>query len=239
MASNSLLVFVNVLGKWVGVIVDAPEGATAAAIGNNIKEDEAKADLTIVRENNALITNNLDLTSKSGNATVANNTQAGNATTGNASSSANIANIANNTIGLSGWFGVLFINVFGNWFGSFGIDTPYGNIPTSAEGKPEHKVIRFIPHEPKPKDQGNGVTIIGMTDGNGFKAENVKLESDLGHVSNELDKIHKSNNVSDETSRQSKSSKESGPNGFLMMSGLASVSGISTFAGIRRYKRSR
>ena len=38
-ASNSLLVFVNVLGKWVGVIVDAPTGSTAAALGSGVTQN--------------------------------------------------------------------------------------------------------------------------------------------------------------------------------------------------------
>ncbi len=127
-ASNSLLVFINVLGKWVGVIVDAPSGTTAAAIGNGVQKNDTTApSLTINAINDTAITNNITLNSQSGDATVSRNTEAGNATTGNATASANIANITNSQIGLSGWFGVLFINVFGTWIGSFGIDTSAGN----------------------------------------------------------------------------------------------------------------
>jgi hypothetical protein len=127
-ASNSLLVFVNVLGKWVGVIVDASTGATAAAIGNNVTTNTTtKPSLVVQSQNDARIVNNLSLNSQSGDATVDMNTLAGNATTGNATASANIANISNSQIGLSGWFGVLFINVFGSWMGSFGVDTSAGD----------------------------------------------------------------------------------------------------------------
>ncbi len=149
-ASNSLLVFVNVLGKWVGVIVDAPVGTTAAAIGNNVTDNKTSPDLVVVSNNNGQITNNIALVSKSGNATVAANTNAGNATSGNSTASANIANLTNSQFGLSGWFGVLFINVFGNWYGSFGIDTAYGN-PTinnsvyQTNDNSNLKVIDFIP----------------------------------------------------------------------------------------------
>lgn len=136
-ASNSLLVFVNVLGKWVGVIVDAPTGATAAAIGNGVTENTTTTpDLTISANNMAAITNNLSLSSQSGNASLINNTKAGNVTTGNATASANIANIIGSQIGLSGWFGILFINVFGSWNGSFGVDTSAGNAPASASTGP-------------------------------------------------------------------------------------------------------
>src|SRR5690606_11627566 len=47
-AENSMLVFVNVLGKWVGMIVDAPAGATAAMIGSGVQSNQAALpDLTV------------------------------------------------------------------------------------------------------------------------------------------------------------------------------------------------
>ena len=152
-ASDSLLVFVNVLGRWVGVIVDAPTGATAAAIGDGVTSNSVSPSLTVNTTNNALLTNNINLTSQSGNATVSHNTTGGNATTGNATASANIANITGSQIGLSGWFGVLFINVFGSWLGSFGVDTAAGNLivqpPTQSQGGQTSaplQVIEFVPH---------------------------------------------------------------------------------------------
>lgn len=154
-ASDSLLVFVNVLGRWVGVIVDAPTGATAAAIGDGVTSNSVSPSLTVNTTDNALLTNNINLTSQSGDATVTHNTNAGNATTGNATASANIANITGSQIGLSGWFGVLFINVFGSWLGSFGVDTSDGNPivqpPTQAQGTGHAvpapiQVIAFVPH---------------------------------------------------------------------------------------------
>ncbi|HEX7484037.1 MAG TPA: hypothetical protein VF281_02695 [Candidatus Saccharimonadales bacterium] len=132
-ASNSLLVFVNVLGQWVGMIVDAPAGATAAALGNGVTSNSITPDLTITANNESTITNNINLTSQSGDATVSQNTNAGNATTGNATASANIANVSNTQMGLSGWFGLVMINVFGNWFGSFGVDTNAGNQPAPTQ----------------------------------------------------------------------------------------------------------
>ena len=158
-AANSLLVFVNVLGTWVGVIVDAPEGATAAAIGNDVEKNDLQPNLVIDADNDTAITNNVKLTSRSGNAAVTNNTQAGNARTGNATASANIANISNSSLGLTGWFGVLFINVFGNWHGSFGVDTEAGNQPVSTgSGNPE--VIRFIPSEARTSRSVNRLRVV-------------------------------------------------------------------------------
>lgn len=144
-ASNSLLVFVNVLGTWVGIIVDAPTGATAAAIGNGVTSHSTGSDLTIGSETDSRITNNIALNSQSGDATVAGNTSAGNAASGNATASANIANISGSQLGLSDWFGILFINVFGSWHGSFGVDTERGTQPVTTSPKPGEKPDQSAP----------------------------------------------------------------------------------------------
>lgn len=145
-AENSLLVFVNVLGKWVGVIVDAPEGATAGMIGNGVTSNKYEPDLTVNAQSAYGITNNVAVNAKTGDALVSNNTTAGNAVSGSAKAMANIANVAGSQISTSGWFGVLFINVFQNWFGSFGVDTPYGNIPMT-ETPTRQAPIEFRPAE--------------------------------------------------------------------------------------------
>lgn len=172
-AANSLLVFVNVLGKWVGVIVDAP-GATAAAIGNGVINNTVNADLKVVADNNAAITNNLNLNSRSGNVTVANNTNAGNATSGNATASANVTNISQSKLDLSGWFGILFINVFGTWNGSFGVDTPSGNPllfnDKSAESKDALKPILFVPHSANQPHEPTKATVISNEGGPDYRA---------------------------------------------------------------------
>lgn len=126
-AKNSLLVFVNVLGKWVGVIVDAPEGATAALIGNEVTKNEYAPDLTVNAESTHGITNTISVNAQTGDAVVSGNTTAGNATTGSAKALANVANVSGSQFGITDWFGVLFINIFQDWHGSFGIDTFYGN----------------------------------------------------------------------------------------------------------------
>lgn len=152
-AKNSLLVFVNVLGKWVGVIVDAPTGATSAVLGNDVTKNSVTApDMAITVGSDTLLTNNLNLNSRSGDATVSGNTLAGSAMSGNATASANIANISNSQLGLSDWFGILYINVFGNWFGSFGVDTEAGNSPVAVSGSTGHgssQPIEFIPRGEK------------------------------------------------------------------------------------------
>lgn len=152
--SNALLVFVNVLGNWVGAIVNAPAGSTAAALGSGITSNKTLQgqDTDIHADSNSLINNNLNLNATSGDANVTQNTQAGNTRTGDATASANLANLTNSSFAFSNWFGVLFINVFGTWNGSFGIDTAAGNKPVSATLNPaalaasnKVKVFRFAP----------------------------------------------------------------------------------------------
>lgn len=148
-ASNSLLVFVNVLGTWVGMIVNAPTGATAAELGSGVTGNVSTPENLTATTNNQ-ITNNIDLAAQSGNASVSGNTRAGNATTGNATASAMILNLANSSLGLADWFGVLFINVFGTWNGSFGVDTASGNPPVTKPSAPPSsaipQAIAFVAH---------------------------------------------------------------------------------------------
>lgn len=161
--SDALLVFVNVLGSWVGMIVNAPTGSTAAALGGGITANgpnspvtaNQSSDTTLNSTTSSAINNNLKLSSLSGSALVSNNTSAGNATSGNATASVNLLNIISSSLNLNNWLGVLFINVFGSWNGSFGVDTaagskpappvkPSGGSPSSAPVKAV-QVFRFIP----------------------------------------------------------------------------------------------
>lgn len=152
---DSLLVFVNVLGQWVGLIMNAPAGTTAAALGGGISQDNILASNTMINSNDyQSIVNNVDVNAKSGDASVTNNTQGGNARSGNASASANIANILGSQLSLSDWFGVLFINVFGSWNGSFGVNTAAGNPKSGGMGggssavadtSNTNRVFRFVP----------------------------------------------------------------------------------------------
>jgi len=162
-AKNSLLVFVNVLGKWVGVIVDAPAGATSALIGNGVTKNETYApDLKVNSESNHGITNTISVDAKSGDATVSGNTMAGGATTGSAVALANIANISGSQFGVSDWFGVLFINVFQNWYGDFGNDTPYGDpdeLPAEQPSREEPTgPIQFVPKQEQAQAPAGRVT---------------------------------------------------------------------------------
>jgi hypothetical protein len=127
--TNDLLVFVNVLGKWYGMIMNAPAGTTAAELGGSISSSGPVSDSALLNEKTAntahfAISNNVNVSAQSGNATVANNTTGGNATSGNADAAINLLNLEGSNLSLSNWFGILFINVFGIWNGSFGITNP-------------------------------------------------------------------------------------------------------------------
>ncbi|RTK94278.1 hypothetical protein EKI60_04575 [Candidatus Saccharibacteria bacterium] len=128
---NSILVFVNVMGEWIGMIVNAPQGATAAQLGGGVSQNSSLASQNseLNATTNNQITNNINVNAESGDANVSRNTTAGNATSGSADAAVNLLNIANSAMSFSDWFGVLFINVFGKWNGSFGVDTAAGNKP--------------------------------------------------------------------------------------------------------------
>ncbi len=149
--ANALLVFVNVLGNWVGMIVDAPAGSTSAALGGNISQNNlVNTDASLNSTANQAITNNLNLTAGSGNASVNGNTTGGNATSGNATTSANIANVNGVNLNLTDWLGILFINVFGTWNGSFGVNTSAGDPVVGGMGggagaTQAPQVFKFVP----------------------------------------------------------------------------------------------
>jgi hypothetical protein len=120
--ANDLLVFVNVLGQWVGMIVNAPPGATAAELGGGITQTGQSNNTTTVHNTaNEQINNNINVNAQSGDASVTGNTKGGNATSGNADTAVNLLNVEGSNLALSNWFGILFINVFGTWNGNFGI----------------------------------------------------------------------------------------------------------------------
>ena len=157
---NDILVFVNVVGTWYGMIVNAPAGSTAAELGGGITRNTTIDNTaTLNNTNNFGIDNNINVAAKSGNAKVSGNTNGGNATTGDARTAVNLLNVQGSSLDLSNWFGVLFINVFGTWHGSFGVNTsagdpivartaPTGTGPTGvtgASGVVPAQVFRFVP----------------------------------------------------------------------------------------------
>lgn len=132
--SNALLVFVNVLGQWVGFITNTPAGSTTALLGATASGSSvtpaSSPSYSLDADSKYYIDNKIDVAATSGNATVRDNTTAGNAKTGSALAGVNVMNITNSNLSFGGWFGALFINIFGNWHGSFGTDTAYGGYST-------------------------------------------------------------------------------------------------------------
>lgn len=161
--TNSLLVFVNVTGKWVGVIVDAPSGSNSAALGGNITSNTTNTTNVNASTNNT-INNNINVDAASGNVNSTQNTVAGNATSGNATTSVSLANISNDSLSLSGWFGVLFINVFGSWYGNFGVaptvaaPSDSSNARGSHGSTSQHPVFGFVPKSAAATSTFSGTT---------------------------------------------------------------------------------
>ncbi len=135
-SKDSILVFVNVLGDWVGLILNAPAGSTSVAAtgpnSNNQITNNTSNNLDINLSSNNTIENNINVAAKSGDATVSNNTKAGDAKSGDANTSVNIANLIDSSFQASDWFGVLFINVYGSWLGSFGVNTSAGDVTATS-----------------------------------------------------------------------------------------------------------
>lgn len=151
---NLLLVFVNVMGSWYGALLSEPAGDTTATLGGGITQDTVSPTQQTSAINNATINNDINLTSTSGNATVANNGVGGNATTGNATAIADVTNILGSQINLSGWLGILVINVFGTWDGSLMIQPT--NIASSTVSSNGGNHAQASSHHTDPVDLGNG-----------------------------------------------------------------------------------
>jgi hypothetical protein len=124
-ARNSLLVFVNVMGRWTGMIVPAPAGSTSAVLGGGVGSSGQQG-VTGAHDQTVNIRNDVKVSARSGDATVSGNGQAGGASSGDAFAGASILNLVHSSFSLDDWFGALFINVIGSWLGDFDIaaDTP-------------------------------------------------------------------------------------------------------------------
>jgi hypothetical protein len=55
----------------------------------------------------------------------------------------------NNNLSLNGWFGLLFINVFGSWNGSFGVNTSAGDpVHSPDSNKGDGPMFQFVSTTP-------------------------------------------------------------------------------------------
>jgi hypothetical protein len=174
---NAVLVIVNVLGHWFGKIMDLPGGSTESAlltgnatVGTNGTgpdsvnhagvSDAAKANIDQSSEGS--ITNNVKVSAKSGNATASKNTSVGDVSTGDAKASSSVANIFNSVLNIKHWFGVLIINVFGDWTGDVNHNSAAGNEPSEKQSAAAAQVVAAITSS-SPRDSGthSGTSSIG------------------------------------------------------------------------------
>jgi hypothetical protein len=162
-ADQALLVFVNVSGTWVGFITNAPNGSNSALLGGGVSTNTTQNDAEYNIDNSSTITNNVDLNATTGSASVIGNTTAGSALSGNANTLANITNISNSSFSLANWFGMLFINIFGNWNGSFGTDTAFGDTvtPTSSAAPTNNPITSSVANS-SPSPQGVRVFSVSL-----------------------------------------------------------------------------
>jgi hypothetical protein len=151
-SADTMLVFVNVMGQWIGVMMNAPVGSTAAAYGSGVTSTTTVANNTNVNvANNQSINNNIHAKANSGNAAVTDNTKGGNAKSGSADTAVNLLNLTNDQFSASHWFGILFINVFGNWYGNLGVSKPVvasttgGSNTVAGSTDTGMKVFQFVP----------------------------------------------------------------------------------------------
>jgi hypothetical protein len=146
---NAVLVLVNVLGHWVGKIMNLPGGSSESALltgnatvgsagtdsnGLTTSSQTSSHEAQIAQSAVGTITNNIGVAAQSGDATASGNTKVGDVTSGNAQAGASVANIFNSVLNLKHWFGVLVINVFGDWLGDVNHDSEAGNPSRAASG---------------------------------------------------------------------------------------------------------
>jgi hypothetical protein len=145
---NAVLVLVNVLGHWVGKIMHLPgagDSQSALLTGNasvgvngtgpgstNAAGVNNSSRTNVNQSSVGTITNNVNVEAQSGDASALSNTQVGNVTTGDAHAAAGVANIFNSVLNVKNWFGVLVINVFGEWFGDVNNDSEAGEVEQAA-----------------------------------------------------------------------------------------------------------
>lgn len=176
-ADRALLVFVNVLGKWTGVMWQPATNSSGPQPVITAQETDIENTL------DAQIHNNIDVAARSGDARVTNNTTAGNATSGDAGAHVNLLNMVNASFQVSDWFGVLFINILGNWNGNLGVNaqpaTPGRPAPakkpipvTSSPHRPAGGTASLPPEDQSPrftavttwsKDFGAPATLAALT----------------------------------------------------------------------------
>ncbi len=191
---NAVLVLVNVLGHWVGLVMGLPSGggsSQSALLGgnatvtnantgpnsNNTASSSTNSNLNVNYAPNSTINNNVRAGAISGDATVSGNTAAGGAASGDAGVATNVVNILGSNLSLTHWFGILVVNVFGDWFGSVGVNTPAGNAPAASAGVGGGSL-------PGGKGESYGQPTTGLYQGNSSGGVTQVAGTSSGHSSN-------------------------------------------------------
>jgi hypothetical protein len=124
---NCLLVFVNIMGNWTGLITTMPAGTKSAITGNSTFTSSN----SLGNSRNTDIHNNIAIEATSGDA-MATNSPTSQAQSGNANASLALGTVSNTTATLNNWFGVIFINVIGEWSGNVTIKDIATQLPPSS-----------------------------------------------------------------------------------------------------------
>ncbi len=127
-ANNLLFVIINVTGHWYGYVLKTIPQTNAYVLGDGLLNQNITQSISsptpVVNINTDSICNNINLAAYSGDASVYNNGSGGTAISGSAEAKANVLNFINTSFNVRGWFGFLFINIFGNWYGSLSTFDP-------------------------------------------------------------------------------------------------------------------
>lgn len=232
--TKGLAVLVNVLGTWVGMLWDGSGTSSIDGTGpnssNNISNTNTlNLNANVDQTNN--ITNNIELNSQTGNATVSNNTNAGNAKSGNASSAVNLLNMIDSNMAFTDWFGILFINVFGNWQGSFGVDTSAGNSQSNGSSSSSNNAsalpIQIIPKNvSKVQQRVNSNQVVGVSSSDD---ENINPGSGVVLSGASTDKSTKLSEVL--SAKNDNKSTSSNILTWLMLAAVGSVIGLIILLG--------
>lgn len=148
---NWLVVGIKVFGKWAGEIHSLPDGVSWLRTPDGIilfnddladdlpllfQEGEGDASLDIENDNEATLTNNVDITASTGNNSASNNNGSGTIETGNATAIANVVNFVNTNIIGRNWLFAM-VNIFGNWQGNLAFGQPNLWLGESAITSPD------------------------------------------------------------------------------------------------------
>jgi len=129
---SGLLVFVNVVDKWDGIIVTQSPSIKAALIGATDNGTLFYSDISPSETKTLTVTNDINVSALSGSIDASRNSKISNIASGDATTVVNVANILGSNLFFSKQFGIIFITVIGNWYGSFGVDTPYGGTSNNS-----------------------------------------------------------------------------------------------------------